>query len=65
MRIERIDPGSGDQTSLVRVPLSYSGRDRNLLRVDIAPMTQTKIRRMTKNDLQLLALKMQYLTGKK
>jgi len=28
-------------------------------------MTQTKIRRMTKNDLQLLALKMQYLTGKK
>ena len=39
MRIERIDPDSGDQTSLVRVPLSYSGRDRNLLRVDIKPGT--------------------------
>ncbi len=39
MRIERIDPTSGDQTSLVRVPLSYSGRDRNLLRMSIKPGT--------------------------
>ena len=37
IRIERFDPTSGEQTSLVRVPLSYSGKDRNLLRVDIKP----------------------------
>jgi len=37
IRVERTDPTTGDQTSLVRVPLSYSGRDRNLLRVDIKP----------------------------
>jgi len=37
IRIEKFDPTSGEQTSLVRVPLSYSGKDRNLLRVDIKP----------------------------
>lgn len=37
MRITRTDPTSNNQTSLVRVPLSYSGRDRNLLRMEIKP----------------------------
>ncbi len=34
IRITRNDP-DGDQDTLVRVPLSYSGRDKNLLRVDV------------------------------
>lgn len=33
-------------------------------RRDMPKHVQAKIRRMTKNDLQLLTLKMQYLTGR-
>ena len=37
IRITRLDPETGEQTALIRVPLNYSGRDKNLLRVDMKP----------------------------
>lgn len=37
IRIERTDPNTGEQNVLMRVPINYSGRDKNLLRVDTQP----------------------------
>lgn len=37
IRITRADPDTGDETALIRVPISYSARDRNLLRMKIQP----------------------------
>jgi hypothetical protein len=37
IRITRTDPITGEETALIRVPVSYSGRDKNLLRIDTNP----------------------------
>ena len=44
IRITRNDPTTGNQTALIRVPLDYSGRDKNLLRAKIQPGSEEELK---------------------